>query len=229
MSPLDTLFTLAAQSGEIPTPARADQLQEDWKRACIAAGPEEINARNDEGDTAANVLARRAVMLRLFDIGLETGMDFGGTDSRGQQPIHAACLRDRSEDPAAAQVIDWLIDVAGMDVNAEVPPGWTPLHLACCRTDAARVRLLLRKGAHLEAVLDPEESALTPLLLAVQKSCDGVVLELMLAGADRSRTAGGKPAWRLALSNNRIRSGDIHQRLKDGFLPGPAVQPGRRS
>lgn len=223
---LDKLFDLARKSGDgsVATPAEISAFLAEFKRTCLACGPEEINAHGEDGYTPAHVLARRSDLLPLFDPALKAGMDFNAECETGGRcrPIHSAAFRDRENDPAAVRIIDWLLQEARVDVNSEMDPGWRPLHLACCRTDVVRVEVLCRAGADLEAVLAPGKRDLTALLVAAARSSDGVVKALLLAGADPSKTSQGnkgrETAYQLALNNPLIRPGDVLTRLKTGRL-----------
>ncbi len=222
-APLQKLFDLARRAGDgsVCTPVEADKLHDEWKRVCAAVGPDRINTHGEDGYTVAHVLARRSDVLKLFEAGREAGMDFNAECATGVHtlPIHSAAVRDREGDQAATAIVNWLLDVAGADGNAAMTPGWTPLHLACCFSDADRVDALIKAGANLEVVLAPGNRNLTPLLVAAARSSAEIVKLLLLAGADASKTSqsgtGTQRAYQLALNNQRIPSGsDVLERLK---------------
>ncbi len=224
----DRLIALARRSGDgsVTTPDEQKCLLVDWERACAAAaGTDSINLHDDEDLTPAHFLARRATHLQMFDIAAKAGMGFDRPCRTGQniRPIHSAAVRDSEDDAHAARVIDWLLLHGGADVNSALSTEWQPLHLACTRFDAERVRILIRSGAELETALAPGTRAVTPLLIAASSSTAAVVLELLNAGADATKSAisgsGAKSAYLLALNNDLIRNGDVLNRLKARQYP----------
>lgn len=65
-------------------------------------------------------------------------------------------------------------------------PGWTPLHYAATGPEPRIVRLLLERGA----VVDAESpNRTTPLMMAARYGKEDSVMLLLAAGADRKRTS----------------------------------------
>jgi len=89
--------------------------------------------------------------------------------------------------------------------------GWSPLHYAATGGSAAIVRLLLSKGATLEA-RSPNGS--TPLMMAARYGNEEAVDALLAAGADRTtKNDLGMDASAFAASAGRDR---LAERLKPG-------------
>ena len=73
------------------------------------------------------------------------------------------------------------------DVFASDPLGWTPLHVAATRGDAAAIAVLVAAGAPLEA---RAEHGYTPLHEAAEGGHLDAVRALLAAGADRDALNG---------------------------------------
>ncbi len=67
-------------------------------------------------------------------------------------------------------------------------PGWTALHYAAASGDEDIVRLLLARGAKVDAVSPLASGAYTPMMMAAREGHDGAALVLIAHGADRLRT-----------------------------------------
>ena len=81
--------------------------------------------------------------------------------------------------------IDWSqrLLARGAPVNQA---GWTPLHYAATGPEPKIVRLLLERGA----VVDAESpNRTTPLMMAARYGKEDSVMLLLAAGADRARTS----------------------------------------
>jgi ankyrin repeat protein len=66
-------------------------------------------------------------------------------------------------------------------------PGWTPLHYAAASGDEEIVRLLLARGAKVDALSPKASGAYTPMMMAAREGHDGAALVLIAHGADRKR------------------------------------------
>lgn len=134
-------------------------LDEDWERvvALAEANPELANAHHPIGGNPlyAGALMGSKELYRLRAIGCDSNLVTEGGD--GFSPAGAALL---GREPLGALLS--LTDVLSNGGHANVPQirGRSLLHMAVDRRDPELVRLLLRKGADVEA-LDAEER--TPL------------------------------------------------------------------
>ncbi len=133
-------------------------------------------------------------------------MDAKGTqidirNHAGETPLMMAALK--AEVDAATALV-----AHGAAVNKD---GWSPLHYAATGGSAAIVRLLLSRGATLEA-RSPNGS--TPLMMAARYGNEEAVDALLAAGADRSaKNDLGMDASAFASSAGRDR---LAARLKPG-------------
>ncbi|MGU7774750.1 ankyrin repeat domain-containing protein [Burkholderia sp. MR1-5-21] len=113
---------------------------------------------------------------------VEQGADLSATDLRGNTPLHARSRSRRGR-------IDVLLEL-GADVNSDSASIGTPLHAAAASYHVEHARLLLQRGAHVDAL---NRERLTPLELAL-RGCSNIDLErvvplavaLLDAGAQRT-------------------------------------------
>ena len=80
-----------------------------------------------------------------------------GFSKRGRKSIHTACSAGHLE------VVEWLVDVAGVSVNEKDADGTGPIHLAVAGNHPHTIRWLLARGASPDSV---GESNATPLMVA---------------------------------------------------------------
>ena len=119
---------------------------------------------------------------RLFSFSPENAIGYG--------PIHFACQNDSAENVA---VVKYLIEVHGVDVNANSHNSWTPLHVAAYYGSVNVIRYLLERSSTV-AVIDAKclggdhmfNILETPLFIATRRCLVDVVRYLVARGADAS-------------------------------------------
>lgn len=157
-------------------------------RELLAAHPEWVNARNESGDSLLLVAAysgRREIFEMLLHGG--AGVSLFEASALGLPDRVSAHLE---HDPAA--------------VNAYSHDGWTPLHLAAFFGHEELARLLIARGADVNARSRSERFARsnTPLHAAAANSRTAIAELLLSAGADvNARDGSGFTPLALAASN----------------------------
>jgi ankyrin repeat protein len=94
-------------------------------------------------------------------------------DNRGRTALHLAVGAANG-----APVLEMLMHVCGVELEARTSSGSTCLHVACFRTNADAIRLFILAGANLRAI---DNSGRTPLHIFSEKNC---TILLLAAGAD---------------------------------------------
>ena len=129
------------------------------------------------------------------------GIDVDLRNRVGETPLRMAALK------AETDAVDALL-AHGAKVRKD---GWSPLHYAATGGSAAIVRLLLSKGATLEA---RSPNGTTPLMMAARYGNEEAVDALLAAGADRAlKNDLGMDASAFAASAGREK---LAARLKPG-------------
>ena len=156
----------------------------------------DANAVDEKGQHAL-FLALRGEAYRVAEVLLiHPGVKLDASNAAGETALMMAALRGQ---------LDWMRKLLerGAAVHKE---GWSPLHYAATGPSAAAVRLLLDRGAPIEA-MSPNRT--TPLMMAAQYGSEESVELLRLRGAtlgaknDRGLTAAdfAKLGGREALSS----------------------------
>jgi len=166
----------------------------------LAAGvdPNQLDPRGQPALIVALQTQSLKVAKVLWDA---RGIQVDIRNHAGETPLMMAALK--AEVDAASALV-----AHGAAVQKD---GWSPLHYAATGGSAAIVRLLLSKGAALEA-RSPNGS--TPLMMAARYGNEEAVDALLAAGADRSaKNDLGMDAAAFAASAGRDR---LAARLKPG-------------
>jgi ankyrin repeat protein len=183
-------------------------------RKRLAAG-DDRNARSLDGRTPLVFALYGAPDLPKADLLFAAGARIGSWDDFGMQPIHWTTGNTSHDD---VRCLAWLLD-CGADPSASVrtstelqfhPVGWTPLHIAADRASLAAARLLLDRGANVNA---RAADGSTALHVAASTFCiyKRLIRMLVDAGADidAADSAGRTPLHVLAAGKGRYRKGAI--------------------
>ncbi len=176
-------FSIAA-----PTPPDESQLTKFFKAVqfddaktvgAMLGATVNANQPNPIGGEPGLVLALREDAMKVFKVFLDhPGTNLEARAANGNTALMmAAYKRNR---PAVEALL-----AKGAAVNQ---PGWTALHYAAAAGDDALVRLLLARGAQVDALSPKASGAVTPMMMAAREGHDGTALLLIAQGADRNRT-----------------------------------------
>ena len=158
----------------------------------LAAGldPNQLDPRGQP----ALIVALQAESVKVAKVLMDArGIDIDVRNHAGETPLMMAALK--AEVDAAGALV-----AHGAAVQKD---GWAPLHYAATGGSAAIVKLLLAKGAVLEA---RSPNGTTPLMMAARYGNEEAVDALLAAGADRSaRNDLGMDASAFAASAGRER------------------------
>jgi ankyrin repeat protein len=168
----------APNASQLTTFFRAVQLDNvDTVQAMLGT---KVNANqiNPLGAEPGLVQAVREDAMRVFHAFLaHPGTDIEAQATNGNTALMmAAYKRNR---PAVEALL-----AKGAKVNQ---PGWTALHYAAASGDDAIVRLLLARGAQVDALSPLKSGAYTPMMMAAREGHDGTALLLIAHGADPKR------------------------------------------
>jgi ankyrin repeat protein len=180
---------------------RAVNVDNDGAVARMLAAGLDPNQLDPRGQPAL-IVALQSQSLKVAKVLWDAkGIQIDIRNHAGETPLMMAALK--AEVDAAAALV-----AHGAAVQKD---GWSPLHYAATGGSAAIVRLLLSKGATLEA-RSPNGS--TPLMMAARYGNEEAVDALLAAGADRTaKNDLGMDASAFAASAGRDR---LAARLKPG-------------
>lgn len=134
----------------------------------------DANSRDPKGQTGL-FLALRGGSDQVAGALMEApGVDLEATNEAGETALMIAVLKGQHE--WAQRLLD-----RGAKVHK---PGWSPVHYAATGPDAGIVKLLLDRGAPIDAS-SPNGS--TPLMMAAQYGSEATVDLLLARGADPKR------------------------------------------
>jgi len=136
------------------------------------------NQPNPIGGEPGMVQALREEAMKVFQVFLDhPGINLEAKAANGNTALMmAAFKRNRL-------AVEALL-AKGAAVNQ---PGWTALHYAAASGDEDIVRLLIARGAKVDAVSPKASGAYTPMMMAAREGHDGAALVLIAHGADRMR------------------------------------------
>lgn len=136
------------------------------------------NQPNPIGGEPGMVQALREEAMKVFQVFLDhPGTNLEARAANGNTALMmAAFKRNRA-------AVEALL-AKGAAVNQ---PGWTALHYAAASGDEDIVRLLIARGAKVDAVSPKASGAYTPMMMAAREGHDGAALVLIAHGADRMR------------------------------------------
>jgi hypothetical protein len=143
----------------------------------------DLNARGGYAKQTALAFAQCPDALARWLV--EQGADLSATDTRGNTPLHTRSRNRRGS-------IDVLLEL-GADVDSDSASVGTPVHAAAASYHAENTRLLLQRGARVDAL---NREGLTPLELAL-RGCSNIDLERMASLAVALLEAGARKTSRM--------------------------------
>ena len=166
---------LAAAPARLGDFFRAVQMDDAGTVKSLLASGVNPNQQNPAGGEPALVLAVREGSMRAFRALLDNpGTQVDAPAMNGNTALMmAAFKRNRA-------AVEALI-ARGADVNRA---GWTPLHYAAAGGDEDIARLLLKRGAQVDAVSPPASGSLTPLMMAAREGQLAMAVFLLGQGAN---------------------------------------------
>jgi ankyrin repeat protein len=137
------------------------------------------NRQNPVGGEPALVLALREGSMRVFQVLLDqSGIQLEAPAANGNTALMMAAFKRNR--PAAEALV-----ARGAAVNR---PGWTPLHYAAASGDEDIARLLIKRGAKVDALSPPASGAYTPLMMAAREGHPDMAAFLTSQGANPKLT-----------------------------------------
>jgi ankyrin repeat protein len=147
---------MAADSKQVSDFFRAASMDDAATVKSLIAAGVDPNMRNPVGGEPALVLAAREGSMRVLQVLLDSpGIQIDATAMNGNTALMMAAFK---RNRAAAEALV----ARGATVNRT---GWTPLHYAAASGDEDIAKLLIKRGAKLDAVSPPASGAYTPLMM----------------------------------------------------------------
>jgi ankyrin repeat protein len=169
----------AATTAQVTNFFRAVQTDDATTVRTMLGAGFDANQLNPIGGEPALVLAVREGSMRVLDALLaHPGTSVDAAASNGNTALMMAAYKQNM--PAVQALL-----AKGAAVNRA---GWTPLHYAAASGDDAIVRLLLQRGASVDALSPLASGAYTPLMLAAREGRDVTALLLIDSGANPTLT-----------------------------------------
>jgi ankyrin repeat protein len=154
---------------------RAVQMDDAGTVKSLLAAGVNPNQPNPAGGEPALVLAVREGSMRVFQVLLDQpGIQLDAPAMNGNTALMMAAFKRNR--PAAEALI-----ARGAAVNR---PGWTPLHYAAASGDEDIARLLIKRGAQVDAVSPPASGSYTPLMMAAREGHPEMAVFLVEQGAN---------------------------------------------
>jgi ankyrin repeat protein len=188
-------MAFAAGSAQTDNFFRAVQMDDPSTVKKLLAEGVNPNGANPAGGEPALVIAVREGSMRVLRVLLDQpGIQVDAPAVNGNSALMMAAFK-RNRDAAEALL------ARGAAVNR---PGWTPLHYAAASGDEDIAKLLIKRGAKLDAVSPPASGSYTPLMMAAREGQPDMAVFLMGQGAKPQLTnTEGMTAAQIADKANR--------------------------
>ena len=166
---------LAAAPPKLGDFFRAVQMDDASTVKSLLASGVNPNQLNPAGGEPALVLAVREGSMRAFQALLDNpGIQVDAPAMNGNTALMMAAFKRNR--PAAEALV-----ARGAAVKR---PGWTPLHYAAASGDEDIARLLLKRGASVDAASPAASGSLTPLMMAAREGKPDMAVFLIGQGAN---------------------------------------------
>ena len=133
----------------------------------------DLNSRNPEGQTALHLALRDQSPRTAQALWRSTDLDVNARNAAGETPLMLAALKGDTE--SAQRLL-----TRGARLHQE---GWSPVHYAATGPEVKLLRLLVERGAPLDA---RSPNGTTPLMMAARYGAADSVDYLLTRGADKS-------------------------------------------
>jgi ankyrin repeat protein len=196
---------LAASSAQTGDFFRAVQMDDPSTVKNLLAAGVNPNQPNPAGGEPALVTAVREGAMRVLQVLLDNpGIQVDAPALNGNTALMMAAFKRNR--PAAEALI-----ARGAAVNR---PGWTPLHYAAASGDEDIARLLIKRGAKVDAVSPAASGSLTPLMMAAREGQPDMAAFLVGQGANpQLKNTEAMTAVQIAEKANRA---DIAEAIRAG-------------
>jgi ankyrin repeat protein len=189
---MPALAATAPQAGDF---FRAVQMDDPTTVKNLLVAGVNPNQPNPVGGEPALVTAVREGSMRVLQVLLDTpGVQVDAPAMNGNTALMMAAFK-RNRQAAEALI------ARGASVNR---PGWTPLHYAAASGDEDVARLLIKRGAKVDAVSPPASGSFTPLMMAAREGQPDMAVFLIGQGANAQlKNTEGMSAAQIADKANR--------------------------